>query len=103
MDERPGRVQRDPAAPIANSVVAALLERLEGVPPAEAVAFVLHDLFGVAFDAVAPVVGGSPAGARRLARRGRRAVRAGAPSPSRLRPPDEPRNRTTGADRAGRR
>jgi RNA polymerase sigma-70 factor, ECF subfamily len=47
----------------------------------ERVAFVLHDLFGVPFDEIAPVVGRSPVAARQLASRARRRVRVAAASP----------------------
>ena len=58
----------------------ALLAVLETLSPAERVAFVLHDVFAVPFDDIAPIVGRSPAAARQLASRGRRRVR-GAPVP----------------------
>src|SRR5690349_11197595 len=65
---------------LADSVGLALLAVLETLSPAERVAFVLHDVFAVPFDAIAPVVGRSPAATRQLASRGRRRVR-GAPVP----------------------
>jgi RNA polymerase sigma-70 factor (ECF subfamily) len=64
---------------IADSIGAAMLVVLETLTPAERVAFVLHDIFNVSFDEIAPVVGRSPAAARQLASRGRRRVQ-GAPS-----------------------
>ena len=48
---------------------------LDKLGPAERVAFVLHDVFGVPFDEVAPIVGRSPAATRQLASRARRRVR----------------------------
>ncbi|HEY9378824.1 MAG TPA: sigma-70 family RNA polymerase sigma factor [Jiangellaceae bacterium] len=57
---------------LADSVGLALLAVLETLTPAERVAFVLHDLFAVPFDEIAPVVGRSPAAARQLASRARR-------------------------------
>src|SRR6185436_4399768 len=48
--------------------------------PAERLAFVLHDMFGMAFDEIAPVVGRSEAATRQLASRARRRVRGGEPS-----------------------
>jgi RNA polymerase sigma-70 factor (ECF subfamily) len=60
---------------IADSVGVAMLVVLEALTPAERVAFVLHDMFNVSFDEIAPVVGRSPAAARQLASRGRRRVR----------------------------
>jgi RNA polymerase sigma-70 factor (ECF subfamily) len=59
---------------LAESVGIAMLAVLQRLPPAERVAFVLHDVFGVPFDDVADVVGRSPVAARQLASRGRRRV-----------------------------
>src|SRR5881296_3636463 len=59
---------------IADSVGLALLVVLETLSPAERVAFVLHDLFDLPFDEIAPIVGRSPAAARQLASRARRRV-----------------------------
>jgi RNA polymerase sigma-70 factor (ECF subfamily) len=64
---------------IADSVGVAMLVVLETLTPAERVAFVLHDIFNVSFDEIAPVVGRSLAAARQLASRGRQRVR-GAPA-----------------------
>jgi RNA polymerase sigma factor (sigma-70 family) len=55
---------------LAESVGLALLVVLQTLPPAERVAFVLHDMFGVPFDEIAPIVGRSPTAARQLASRG---------------------------------
>src|ERR671911_1898654 len=66
---------------LADSVGLALLVVLEMLAPAERLAFVLHDLFGVPFDEIAPIVGRSPAAARQLASRARRRVRGAAPAP----------------------
>jgi len=81
-----GEVEALPAADnpereklIADSVGVAMLVVLETLTPAERVAFVLHDIFNVSFDEIAPVVGRSPAAARQLASRGRRRVQ-GAPA-----------------------
>ena len=60
---------------IADSVGLALLVVLETLSPAERVAFVLHDLFDLPFDEIAPLVGRSPTAARQLASRARRRVR----------------------------
>ncbi len=60
---------------LADSVGLALLVVLETLAPAERVAFVLHDMFDLPFDQIAPIVGRSPAAARQLASRGRRRVR----------------------------
>ncbi len=64
---------------LADSVGLALLVVLETLAPAERLAFVLHDLFGVPFDQIAPIVDRSPEAARQLASRARRRVRGGAP------------------------
>ncbi|MBK1787685.1 RNA polymerase sigma factor SigJ [Prauserella cavernicola] len=70
----------DPAedAVLADSVGLALLVVLETLKPAERLAFVLHDLFGMPFDEIAPIVGRSPATATQLASRARRRVRGAA-------------------------
>lgn len=62
-------------AMLADSIGAALLILLDALPPAERVAFVLHDMFDVPFDDVAAIVGRSPEAARQLASRARRRVR----------------------------
>jgi RNA polymerase sigma-70 factor, ECF subfamily len=62
-----------------DTVRMALLVVLERLTPAERVAFVLHDVFGMSFDAVAGVVGRSPAACRQLASRARRHVEASDP------------------------
>lgn len=70
----------DPAedAELADSVGLALLVVLETLKPAERLAFVLHDMFGVPFDEIAPIVGRTPATATQLASRARRRVRGAA-------------------------
>lgn len=68
-------------AEIADSIGVAMLVVLETLPPAERVAFVLHDMFNLPFDDIAQVVSRSPAAARQLASRGRRRVQGGAASP----------------------
>ena len=60
---------------LADSVGLALLVVLETLDPAERLAFVLHDMFAVPFDEIAPIVDRSPAAARQLASRARRRVR----------------------------
>ncbi|WGS00082.1 sigma-70 family RNA polymerase sigma factor [Bradyrhizobium sp. ISRA443] len=62
-------------AEMADSVGAALLVVLETLAPAERLAFVLHDMFAVPFEEIAPIVGRTPAAARQLASRARRRVR----------------------------
>ena len=64
---------------LADSVGLALLVVLEALEPAERLAFVLHDVFGMAFDEIAPIVDRSPAAARQLASRARRRVQSRAP------------------------
>jgi RNA polymerase sigma factor (sigma-70 family) len=59
---------------LADSVGSALLVVLETLAPAERVAFVLHDMFAVPFDEIAPILGRSPVAARQLASRARRRV-----------------------------
>jgi RNA polymerase sigma factor (sigma-70 family) len=65
-------------AVLADSVGLALLVVLETLTPAERLAFVLHDMFGVPFDEIAPIVGRSKAAATQLASRARRRVRGAA-------------------------
>ncbi len=65
---------------LGDSVGLALLVVLDSLTPAERVAFVLHDVFAVPFDEIAPIVGRTPIAARQLASRARRRVRA-APVP----------------------
>jgi RNA polymerase sigma factor (sigma-70 family) len=60
---------------LGDSVGMALMVVLERLSPAERVAFVLHDMFGVSFEEIAPIVGRTPAAARQLASRARRRVR----------------------------
>src|SRR5882757_6057959 len=67
-------------AEMADSVGAALLVVLETLAPAERLAFVLHDMFAVPFEEIAPIVDRTPAAARQLASRARRRVQ-GAPPP----------------------
>jgi RNA polymerase sigma factor (sigma-70 family) len=66
---------------LADSVGLALLVVLETLEPAERLAFVLHDMFAVPFDQIAPIVERSPAAARQLASRARRRVRGAVPEP----------------------
>jgi RNA polymerase sigma factor (sigma-70 family) len=61
-------------ADLADSVGTALLVVLETLAPAERLAFVLHDMFAVPFEEIAPIVGRTPAAARQLASRARRRV-----------------------------
>ncbi len=86
----------DPAGPEdgavrADEVSLALLVVLETLTPPERVAFVLHDLFAVPYDDIAPIVGRSAPAARQLASRARRRLRA---SPVARAEPDRARQRT---------
>jgi RNA polymerase sigma factor (sigma-70 family) len=71
--------EHEQEAELADSVGTALLVVLETLTPAERLAFVLHDMFAVPFEEIAPIVGRTPAAARQLASRTRRRVQ-GAPS-----------------------
>ncbi len=77
-EERPDPEQE---ALLADSVGLALLVVLETLAPVERLAFVLHDMFDVPFDEIAPIVDRSPAAARQLASRARRRVKGAAPVP----------------------
>lgn len=72
---REDEVDPEHEALMADSVGSALLVVLDTLAPAERLAFVLHDMFGVTFEEIAPIVGRSPAAARQLASRARRRVR----------------------------
>ena len=65
-------------AVLADSVGLALLVVLDTLTPAERLAFVLHDMFDLPFDEIAPIVDRTPAAARQLASRARRRVRGAA-------------------------
>ena len=68
-------------AMLANAVGLALFVILDTLPPAERLAFVLHDVFAVPFDQIAPIVERSPEATRKLASRARRRIHDAAPSP----------------------
>ena len=70
-----GDLQPEQEALLADSVGLALLVVLDTLSPAERLAFVLHDMFDLPFEEIAPMVGRSPAAARQLASRARRRVR----------------------------
>ncbi|MFK0293159.1 RNA polymerase sigma factor SigJ [Streptomyces sp. NPDC090442] len=74
-------VDPEQEALLADSVGLALLVVLEALSPAERLAFVLHDMFAVPFDEIAPIVGRTPAAARQLASRARRRVQDAVPPP----------------------
>jgi RNA polymerase sigma factor (sigma-70 family) len=71
-----GGLQPEAEALLADSVGLALLVVLDTLSPAERLAFVLHDMFQLPFEEIAPMVGRTPAAARQLASRGRRRIRA---------------------------
>jgi RNA polymerase sigma factor (sigma-70 family) len=77
-----GELQPEEEALLADSVGLALLVVLDTLSPAERLAFVLHDMFELPFEEIAPMVGRTPAAARQLASRARRRVRGAAiPAP----------------------
>jgi RNA polymerase sigma factor (sigma-70 family) len=73
--DRADAIDPEHEALLADSVGLALLVVLETLAPAERLAFVLHDMFAVPFDEIAPIVDRSPDAARQLASRARRRVR----------------------------
>ena len=75
----PGDIDPEREALLADSIGPALLVILHTLPPAERLAFVLHDMFAVPFVDIAAIIGRSPAAARQLASRGRRRVQGAAP------------------------
>ena len=80
---REGTLEPEHEALLADSVSTALLIVLDTLAPAERLAFVLHDLFEVPFEEIAPMVGRTPTAARQLASRARRRVKG-----AELRSPD---------------
>ena len=81
-DRQPRRTIRSSEALLADSVGLALLVVLETLPPAERLAFVLHDMFAMPFEEIAPIVERSPTAARQLASRARRRVQGAADCPT---------------------
>jgi RNA polymerase sigma-70 factor, ECF subfamily len=77
-------------AELADSVGLAMLVVLENLSPAERVAFVLHDMFGVPFSEIGEITGRAPDAARQLASRARRRVRGSVP-PSDIDPAEQRR------------
>jgi RNA polymerase sigma-70 factor (ECF subfamily) len=72
ISERPaGALDPEHETLLADSIGSALLAVLETLPPAERVAFVLHDSFDLSFEEIAPIVGRTPVAARKLASRAR--------------------------------
>ncbi|GGP85612.1 RNA polymerase sigma factor [Streptomyces melanogenes] len=84
-----GRPDPEQEAVMADSVGHALLVVLDTLGPAERLAFVLHDMFAVPFDQIAPMIEKTPATARQLASRARRRVKSGTAAPD----PDQSRRR----------
>jgi RNA polymerase sigma-70 factor (ECF subfamily) len=78
---REGGIDPEHEALLAESVGLALLVVLDTLAPAERIAFVLHDMFDLPFDEIAPIVGRSPTAARQLASRARRRVQGAAMGP----------------------
>jgi RNA polymerase sigma-70 factor, ECF subfamily len=78
---REDRAHPEQEALLADSVGLALLVVLETLTPAERLAFVLHDMFAVPFEEIAPMLERTPAATRQLASRARRRVRDAAPTP----------------------
>jgi RNA polymerase sigma-70 factor (ECF subfamily) len=74
--EAVGETSPEDEALLADSVGLALLVVLDTLSPAERLAFVLHDMFGVPFEEIAPIVGRTPVAARQLASRARRRVQS---------------------------
>jgi len=72
------QLQPEAEALLADSVGLALQVVLDTLPPAERLAFVLHDMFELPFEEIAPMVGRTPAAARQLASRARRRVKGAA-------------------------
>jgi RNA polymerase sigma factor (sigma-70 family) len=80
--DREDGIDPEHQALLADGIGLAMLVVLETLTPAERIAFVLHDTFGVPFDEIAPIVGRSPAAARQLASRARRRVRGATTVPA---------------------
>jgi RNA polymerase sigma factor (sigma-70 family) len=75
-----GEADPEHEALLADSVGLALLVVLDSLSPAERLAFVLHDMFAVPFDEIAPIVGTTSTAARQLASRARRRVQGATPA-----------------------
>ncbi|MCM3264975.1 sigma-70 family RNA polymerase sigma factor [Streptomyces thermoviolaceus] len=80
LHESGGTADPEERALLADSIGLALLVVLETLDPVERIAFVLHDMFGVPFDEIAPIIERTPANARQIASRARRRVRGGTPA-----------------------
>jgi RNA polymerase sigma-70 factor (ECF subfamily) len=82
LSERSESKDPEQEALLADSVGLALLVVLDRLAPAERLAFVLHDMFAVPFEEIAPIVGRSAEATRQLASRARRRVRGGGTAPA---------------------
>ncbi len=76
-----GEIDPEHQAMLADAVGLALFVVLDTLPPAERLAFVLHDVFAVPFEQIAPIVERSPEATRKLASRARRRIHDAAPNP----------------------
>jgi RNA polymerase sigma factor (sigma-70 family) len=74
--DRNDEIEPETEMVLADSIGLALLVVLETLAPAERIAFVLHDMFDLPFDEIAPIVGRSPTATRQLASRARRRVKS---------------------------
>ena len=79
--EADGEHDPEHRAMLADAVGLALFVVLDTLPPAERLAFVLHDVFTVPFDEIAPIVDRTPAATRKLASRARRRIHQAGPVP----------------------
>src|SRR5918912_1958619 len=79
--DRADGIDPEHEALLADSVGLALLVVLETLSPPERLAYVLHDMFGMPFEEIAPIVDRTPDAARQLASRARRRVRGATPRP----------------------
>src|SRR5215217_841497 len=80
--DRENGIDPEHQALLADGIGLAMLVVLETLSPAERIAFVLHDTFGVPFEEIAPIVGRSPAASRQLVSRARRRVQGKATLPT---------------------
>jgi RNA polymerase sigma-70 factor (ECF subfamily) len=81
IDAAEGEFDPEHRAMLADAVGLALFVVLDTLPPAERLAFVLHDVFAVPFDEIAPIVDRTPEATRKLASRARRRIKQADPTP----------------------
>ncbi|WP_102417107.1 sigma-70 family RNA polymerase sigma factor [Mycobacterium sp. 4858] len=79
--ETEGEFDPERRAMLADAVGLALFVVLDTLPPEQRLAFVLHDVFAVPFDRIAPIVGRTPEATRKLASRARRRIEEAEPTP----------------------